>query len=284
MCELLSDLRIMGVKAVTLSGGGEPLVYPYISEVLSFFHSNNMDYSLITNGQCLNGKIAEKARYAKWVRISLDAIDNNTYSKLRKVKPEIFDIVYNNVCEFAKIKEKYCKFGINFVVNNDNYNQIFDAALMMKKAGVDNIKFVAVWNNEPGYHERIKDEAKKQIEQAVLEISDDSFAVIDNYQVDKVDHMFEKQEFPICYTSQMITVIGADQNVYFCHPRAYDSGAIVGSIKNQSFLKLWNSDSAIKKIQNINPKEDCKNYCVYKEKNEIIQAFLDVDMEHVNFI
>ena len=34
MQEIISDIRDMGVKAVTFSGGGEPLLYPYIVETM----------------------------------------------------------------------------------------------------------------------------------------------------------------------------------------------------------------------------------------------------------
>ena len=34
MLEIIQDFKEMGVKAVTFSGGGEPLLYPYIEEAM----------------------------------------------------------------------------------------------------------------------------------------------------------------------------------------------------------------------------------------------------------
>ena len=68
--EILDDFKEMGVKAVTYSGGGEPLVYPHIIEMMKKTLDYGIDLSMITNGQNLNGEKAELLAKAKWIRIS----------------------------------------------------------------------------------------------------------------------------------------------------------------------------------------------------------------------
>ena len=51
--EILDDFKDLDVKAITYSGGGEPLLYPYITEVLKKTKDNGIDLSIITNGQLL---------------------------------------------------------------------------------------------------------------------------------------------------------------------------------------------------------------------------------------
>ena len=53
MQEIIADMSEMGVKAVTFSGGGEPLVYPYIVETMQKVLEAGIDLSIITNGQLL---------------------------------------------------------------------------------------------------------------------------------------------------------------------------------------------------------------------------------------
>ncbi len=48
MQEIVADMKIMGVKAVTFSGGGEPLVYPYIVESMQGILDAGIDLSIIT--------------------------------------------------------------------------------------------------------------------------------------------------------------------------------------------------------------------------------------------
>ena len=72
MQEIISDMEDIGVKAVTFSGGGEPLVYPYIVQAMRKVLDAGIDLSVITNGQLLKEERAEVLANAKWVRISFD--------------------------------------------------------------------------------------------------------------------------------------------------------------------------------------------------------------------
>ena len=89
MMEILNNFKEMGVKAVTYSGGGEPLIYPYIEETLQKTLENNINLSIITNGQKLNEKRAELLTQAKWVRVSGDSINAKLFNKIRRI-PESF--------------------------------------------------------------------------------------------------------------------------------------------------------------------------------------------------
>ena len=91
MQEIISDISDMGVKAVTFSGGGEPLVYPYIVEAMQRILDADIDLSIITNGQLLKGERAEVLAKAKWVRISFDSANAETYAKVRQLPLEAFD-------------------------------------------------------------------------------------------------------------------------------------------------------------------------------------------------
>ena len=117
MKEIVKDLGQMGVKAVTFSGAGEPLCYPYITEAIEGLLGVGIKVAILTNGSLLNGKVAEiLSRGATWVRISMDAADAQTYAKIRGVSFREFDKVCDNIYNFAKIKSKNCELGVNFIV------------------------------------------------------------------------------------------------------------------------------------------------------------------------
>ena len=65
MQEIISDMKDMGVKAVTFSGGGEPLVYPHIVETMQQVLDAGIDLSIITNGQLLKEERAKVLAKAK---------------------------------------------------------------------------------------------------------------------------------------------------------------------------------------------------------------------------
>ena len=98
----MDDLEEMGVKAVTYSGGGEPLVYPYIEEAMRRTLDKGIHLSAITNGQRLSGGRAELLGEAEWVRISVDYYDPKGFSRYRGRSERMFREVIDNTRDFAR--------------------------------------------------------------------------------------------------------------------------------------------------------------------------------------
>jgi len=59
-----------GARAVTISGGGEPLLYPLINELIYGFWNIGLDVGLTTNGDYLNVLNERSLSLLTWVRIS----------------------------------------------------------------------------------------------------------------------------------------------------------------------------------------------------------------------
>ena len=284
MQEILCNMGEMGVRALTFSGGGEPLCYSHITEAASLARDQGLQLSLISNGQLLEGQRAEAFYEASWVRISFDSPNLETYCRLRGLSESAFHAVTQNISSFAREKGRDCILGINFVVSMANASEVYEAAHLVKELGVDNIKFAAVVDNVPNYHKKIKDNVIEQIHRAQADFEDKDFAIINNYENDWMDKNFTTQPFPVCYTCRLVTVIAADQRVYFCHTRAYDSDAVLGDLHEQTFKDMWFSKLTKMRLKGLNPQKECRNFCVYQERNQLIGAYYDVDMRHVNFI
>lgn len=282
--EIVRDMGKMGVKAVTLSGGGEPLTYPNILDAVKLIKSYNIDLSLISNGMLLKDELAEEFCSAKWVRISFDHPEAEGYMKIRNVSEKAFQQVCDNIRSFSKNKKSSCVLGINFVISKANYDKVYQAALFLKELGVNNVKFAALVSDKKGYHLDIKDEVIMQIHRAKIGLENDSFQIINNYESDWMDKNFTKQPFKTCYSCRMITTIAADQCVYLCHTRAYDSGAMLGSIKEQSFQEMWFSKVTNDRLNNLDPQAECRNYCAYQDRNQMMNAYFNVNYDHLNFI
>lgn len=283
MREIISDIVEMGVKAVTFSGGGEPLTYPYIKDIAKMLRSGGVDLSLITNGELLDGDRAEVFCDAKWVRVSFDSPNEDEYCKLRRLQPESFQRVISNIKNFAANKSRECVLGVNFVIGKVNSHRVYEAAKLLKSLGVNNVKFAAVVDNLPDYHKDIKDDVIKQIHKAIDDFSDEGFQIINNYENDWIDKNFTRFLSHHCYTCRLVTVIAADQKVYLCHTQAYDSHAVVGDLSDKSFKELWFSKETKKRLMNLRPQLDCRSNCVYESRNELIQGYYDTN-EHINFI
>lgn len=69
------DLKEFGLKAVILTGGGEPTLYKEFNELVDWLHSQNLSIGLITNGT-QSKKIDKKVlKYFSWVRVSINIFD-----------------------------------------------------------------------------------------------------------------------------------------------------------------------------------------------------------------
>ena len=285
MQEIIADISELGVKAVTFSGGGAPLVYPYIVDAMQSILNGGIDLSIITNGQLLKGERAEVLANAKWVRISFDSANAETYARVRQLPIEAFSEVCDNICQFSKIKKDSCELGVNFVINHENAGQIYDMAKMVRDLGVNHIKYTArVTKDLFTYHEPFKQNVIEQIHRAKDELEGDSFRIINKYESDFDSVLVFHRCYDKCYVNRIFTVIAADCKVYFCHDKAYVKEGVVGDLRERSFKDLWFSEEIIKRYQEFNPQNECHHHCVYDDRNELLNTFYSLDGNHINFI
>lgn len=285
MQEIIQDISKMGVKAVTFSGGGEPLVYPYIVEAMNQLLHAGIDLSIITNGQLLNKERAKVLSNAKWVRISFDSAKAETYAKIRRVPIQAFYEVCNNIKQFSQLKADTCELGINFVVNHENAEQIYEMAKLAKSLGVNHVKYTArITKDLFEYHKPFKDAAIHQIHQAQKEFESPGFKIINKYEGDFESAMVFHRCYGKCYINHIFTVIAADSKVYFCHDKAYVSSGVVGDLKEQSFYHLWYSQAVKERYEQFDPYIECNHHCVYDDRNDLLNTFYSLDQNHINFI
>jgi organic radical activating enzyme len=74
---IIEKCRKAGTKAVTITGGGEPLMYPRFSDLVDCFHTNSIKIGLVSNGLLLHKVSKETLGRITWCRISND--DQRTF-------------------------------------------------------------------------------------------------------------------------------------------------------------------------------------------------------------
>jgi MoaA/NifB/PqqE/SkfB family radical SAM enzyme len=274
--EILRDFKEMGIKSITYSGGGEPLVHPNIIEILKETLNSKINLSIITNGQNLKGEAAIILAKSNWVRVSANFCDEETFVKTRRVKPEFFYMIKDNIKNFSKIKDKDCSLQVNCVINEYNCNKVYDMVKFFKELGVENIKLAPQWSpNFFSYHEPFREKVIEQIEKAKQELESENFEIEESYRRYFLTSGKNERDYTRCLFSQVLPVIGADLNVYFCHNKAYDNKGIIGSIKDKSFKEMWFSDETKKRFEEFNPKEECKHECTNDDKNKLYHEMIE---------
>ena len=283
--EITDDIIEMGVKSITLSGGGEPFCYPYLLDVVKKLSASPVKFAALTNGSKIEGEIAEFfAHNATWLRISIDGWDDESYCYYRGVRKGEFNKVITNIGNFKKHKGK-CHLGVCIIVDKKNAPHVYRLIELLKDLGVNSIKVAPCIISNSGkennkYHEPIFQQVIEQIARASEKLAKDNFEIFNSYH-EQLETF--KKEYTWCPYLQVLPVIGADLNVYSCHDKAYnlDEG-LLGSIKKIRFKDFWLTDK--NKFFKINPSVHCNHHCVIDGKNTLLLDYLNADKNHLEFV
>jgi radical SAM protein with 4Fe4S-binding SPASM domain len=105
--------KSMGLKAVILSGGGEPALYKHINELLEYLKCEGLQIGMISNGISLAKHIKQRnIESLSWIRISansFDYVDEIEIPRLNKKTILGFSYIWNPLTSdktLNKIKDK----------------------------------------------------------------------------------------------------------------------------------------------------------------------------------
>lgn len=290
MAELIEDFAAMGVKAVTFTGGGEPLCCRHILQAFGGLFEAGIKVALLTNGSLLAGEAAELlAARAVWVRASMDAADRDAYARARGVKPAEFDTVCDNLRRFAATPGRRCVLGVNLIVTAENSPGVFSFLRMARDLGVDHVKVsCAVVATDPAenaaYMAPFYEDVKAQVARGASELAGPAFGVIDKFHLPDSDAEGFRRNYTWCPFAQCLTVVAADQNVYTCQDKAYTSAGLLGSIRDRRFRDFWASPELRDRLAALDPSRHCRHHCVAHGKNLSLLEFFDADDDHLDFV
>lgn len=285
MLEICADIVHMGVRAVTYSGGGEPLLYPHLLEASKILQAGGVKLACLTNGSLLQNALAEFfAQHGTWIRVSMDGWNDESYTRYRGVKHGEFTKIMRNLENFSRIGAP-CVLGVSYIVDANNYEYLQTMLARLKDVGVHSVKVsVCIVSNDPTvnkkYHQPHFEQVKTSIARAQADLASDCFEIHDGFH--DLEERFTKK-YTWCPYMQIQSIIGADSQVYTCHDKAYnlDTG-LVGSLTEQSLQEFWmqNKQAFFK----VNPSRDCNHHCVANAKNILLHDFLAVDPQHGDFV
>jgi radical SAM protein with 4Fe4S-binding SPASM domain len=190
---------------------GEPLIYPFLEEVLEYAKKLGFPIGITTNGAVLS---EEKSRYLIDVGIeslvvSLDAFEEDTYSKLQA--PGKLAKVKENLLKFLEIRGSLKKpaVGVHFLMESRNQEEFDD--------------FLKFWGSEVDFVSRA--------------IHQDQFS--DNRCTLPLWFPLEKRR--ACWSAWTCLYVRWNGNVSFC---GFDIGSNLSSLNvmEKTLSEIWNSD------------------------------------------
>lgn len=128
------------VPWIVLSGAGEPTLHPKFSAIIASLEAKELNYALFTNGSNLSVLEGESLNHCRYLRVSLDAADPNTW--LRTHRPTTSEPSYRSI--IGGIREivhrrTQTKVGLSFVVNRANRLEVPEFVALSASLGVDEV-------------------------------------------------------------------------------------------------------------------------------------------------
>lgn len=290
---IIDQLGAMGVKAVTFSGGGEPLVYGQ-SKVVSLLERcrrHHMDAALITNGSLLTDpRIGD---LCTWVRISLDGYDEETFSRFHGRSLREFEKVLSRVQAFAAHKGR-ATVGIGFLTDAGSVARGDFLHMSRLCSGIEGAAYVQF---RPLVTNMVADPSLA----ASRLTSEDLLAYTTAYR--EAAQRYNRPGFRVllsagkyealalpgfgrtysrCLAHFLEATISADAKVYICcHTQGQDRFCL-GDLRKDTFREIWHSDQARKVYESFDPRNTCPPACRLHLQNNNLQAV--ADSVHPNFI
>jgi len=280
----LLDLAAGGTEAVTLIGGGEPLLHPRIKEIISTIVETGMQFGVVTNGgRPMDDELYALLLNATWIRFSLDAVNPKTYLKLHRPKNQEVDNLAHtlkNLKTVLKRRTNSTMVGASFLLTPSNYSEIVPFALKMKAMGLDYIEYKPMYLDSLGESQKDFFRELLPVLNEVKRINSDNFKVI--VLMDRMsDDTFVSKDFTRCWVHYITTHIGADGRVYSCCVLAYAAETEYGSLHEKTFSEIWKGDIRRKKIESL-VAEKCPR-CWADKTNEVIEHIL-FELPHAHFL
>jgi sulfatase maturation enzyme AslB (radical SAM superfamily) len=284
MRHLVDFLAEWGVKGVCIGGGGEPLMNRGTWKLPSYIAGKKMESSFVTNGCLIDANIADELMYCRWVGVSIDSGDRETFKRVHGV--DEFNKVIANLKLLVK-KKKESGSGVDiaykFLVRPDNINSILPACVLAKEIGVRD------------FHARPVDLERKDFRPAI-KLNYDIRKILDifdgchkfeneNFRVFTVTHKYGhdfrvKHYFNKCVSAPLMIQCCADGFVYACADHRIEKRFRLGSHypDPRNILKLWGSDKHKRLLNSIDVDKECGRCTLGEYARQIEEVVLKDEM------
>ncbi|HPG30047.1 MAG TPA: radical SAM protein [bacterium] len=288
--KILNQIKNFGGKAVTFTGGGEPLLNSNIADSIAAAKELGLDVGIITNGILLKKEISEIIlKNAVWIRISLDAASPEIYKKTHGLGSDFFYKVCENIKAITSLKKRIISsttVGIGFLTFEDSIRDIVKFAKLGKELGVDYSQYRPLLNSFKAEKINYKQNYSKVVFNKIREamrFSTSNYKVLySKHKYDTIQLEKNLRNYQECYGHHFAAVIAADKKMYLCcHLRGVKKYCL-GNLKIQTLKQIWTGAFRKKIYENINFK-DCPFLCRCDSFNTILWNIRKPKV-HINFL
>ena len=304
------ELSSLGVIGLVLKGGGEPTLHPEFAPILRFAREQGFDVGVVTNGSRLEVYSESLARYASYVRVSIDGPTSESHKAIHG-SPDYEDILKGvRALVRRRAKARHPVIGLSFAVDFVHRSLVPAALDLGADLGADYVLLRPPFLEETGHVNYLTIDEKRAIFDAfalaVAGFRERCQVFVDYWVADSewndsclprhsprrgarpnlrgngVEHDVGR-----CLASPLVAVIAADATVYPCCNLRFLDNWSIGQIDyeaGRTFASLWSSTSR-REIRNRIEQIECIRFCTHplSRYNEVIE-YLKSPQYHRGFL
>lgn len=284
--ELAREFKEMGVRAVVLIGGGEPMAHPEFGTLVDYFYENNIHVGVTTNGTLIERHLDRLAEKTKWVRISVDAGSDEMFKEFRPAPngKSMWGTVVEGMRKLGKRKKG--KFGYSFLVLSkcddegkvlkSNVSDIVKAAHLAKELKCDYFEVKPSFDMMHflvNHSTMVHDFVAKQLKE-IRHLEDEHFKIISPYTLKEAleGSATQSKEYHRCLTAQLRTVV-THSGVYVCPYFRGNLNMRLGDANKQTMEHIWNSTMRKNVMRRLNPGIHCAFHCIRHKSNLLLEKW-----------
>lgn len=265
----IHSMADIGVRSIYFAGEGEPLLHPGMEKFVQAAHERGIRTSLSTNGSLLTeSRLDTVFRHLSWIRFSVDAGFAETHETIHKTQ-DFYRVIDNihRACEFKKEHDLEIDVGAQFIVLEENLDELERFADLMKEIGVDNIQYKPHHNHPKSSSNptlyRLTDESLR--ERLLSRNSDDFVVMVRSKNLEGMSNLPGQDHgycYKKCFAYNFLTLIDAKGQCYGCNVFYDQPDYSFGNIHEQTFEEIHTSGQVqkiIDKVAELNHVQ-CGNY------------------------
>lgn len=259
---LIEELVVLGVKDIELSGG-EPLLHPYILEMMKIAKENKLFVKLITNGTLINKYDINDLEYADEISISIDGINSNDHDRIRG---QGSFVLLRNGIEAMRRWHILHKVVLCITLNRTNYKKINTFLVFAINLGVKGINFNLMHESPHNQNSFIHDQVLEQDDIIIIqdELNDYKNKYNGCLNISTIRNL--GGDCPLLYNDKSTMLrIDYNGNVYLCEGFCGQDFAI-GNINNNKLIDILLGKKCVELLNffrdRINIIDECKNCCL----------------------
>ncbi len=234
----LSEMALVGVRAIVWSGGGEPTLHPAFGDISDHAHTLGLEQGIYTLGGHLTPELAATlSRTLSWAVVSLDCADAWSYAQEKKVpQSRFFDACHG----IQLLTLGVPVVGASFLLHAGNWSRTAEMLALARSLGATYTTFRPTVETKPS-HPSVCDADRSWVTSAepfLVELAAEQDVEID------VDRFIEYRDwqshgYSACHGIKLLTQVTPDGRVWVCPNRRGVMGSELGNLTTESFAAIW---------------------------------------------